>query len=102
MDPPQGKQYELRDLNDEFEEGVMGELNRDKFKFLKLLGTGGFGKVYQVMSKHSKNHYAMKVLSKNQIRHYKLENQLKREIHILNTCKHEFIIELYACFEDSE
>lgn len=102
MDSPKKKQYELQELNNEFENGAMNPLNRDKFKFLKLLGTGGFGKVYQVMSLHSKNHYALKVLSKNQIKYYKLENQLKREIHILNTCKHEFIIELYACFEDSE
>jgi serine/threonine protein kinase len=94
--------YELSELNRQFENGAMHPLNRDKFTFLKLLGTGGFGKVYQVVSQHSKNHYALKVLSKNQIRHYKLENQLKREISILNTCKHEYIIELYACFEDAE
>ena len=102
MDSSTKKQFELDELNNQFENGAMAPLNRDKFKFLKLLGTGGFGKVYQVISTHSKNHYALKVLSKNQIRHYKLENQLKREISILNTCKHEFIIELYACFEDSE
>jgi len=102
MNPSNKKMYELEDLNKQFENGAMNPLNRDKFKFLKLLGTGGFGKVYQVVSLHSQNHYALKVLSKNQIRHYKLENQLKREIYILNTCKHEYIIELYACFEDSE
>lgn len=102
MDSPAKKLYTLETLNRQFENGAMGALNRDKFKFLKLLGTGGFGKVYQVTSTHSQNHYALKVLSKNQIRHYKLEDQLKREISILNTCKHEYIIELYACFEDAE
>ena len=102
MDSPEKKQFELRELNEAFEGGAMKPLNRDKFKFLKLLGTGGFGKVYQVVSSHSGNHYALKVLSKNQIRHYKLEKQLKREVSILHTCNHQYIIELHACFEDSE
>lgn len=95
------KQYELANLNANFEEGNLGVLTRDKFKFLKLIGAGGFGKVYQVFSSFSKNHYAMKVLSKNQIKHYALEKQLKREIDILDKCRHDCIINLYACFEDS-
>ena len=93
--------YELKELNAKFEKGNSSPLNRDKFKFIKLLGTGGFGKVYRVMSHFSKNHYALKVLSKNQIKHYKLEHQLVREIQILDNCKNEFVIDLYACFEDS-
>lgn len=93
--------YELPELNSKFENGGSAPLGRDKFKFIRLIGTGGFGKVYNVCSKYSKNNYAMKVLSKNQIRHYKLENQLKREIQILNNCKHDCIVDMYACFEDS-
>ena len=93
--------YELKELNAKFEDGQGGKLGRDKFKFMKLLGTGGFGKVYQVMSTYSKNHYALKVLSKNQIKHYKLQDQLMREIQILDTCQHDFIIKLYACFDDT-
>ena len=95
------KQYELESLNAKFENGNMTPLSRDKFKFLKLIGAGGFGKVYQVYSTFSKNHYAMKVLSKNQIKHYSLQKQLKREIDILDKCRHQFIVKLYACFEDS-
>ena len=93
--------YELEHLNANFENGKLHPLSRDKFKFLKLIGAGGFGKVYQVYSTFSKNHYAMKVLSKNQIKHYSLQKQLKREIDILDKCRHEFIVKLYACFEDT-
>ena len=98
----QRKGYELSELNAKFEDGASGTLGRDKFKFLKLIGTGGFGKVYQVYSIFSKNQYAMKVLSKNQIKHYKLEKQLTREIEILDKCRHEFIVKMHACFEDSK
>ena len=95
------KKYELKELNNQFEGGNAQPLNRSKFKFLKLIGTGGFGKVYQVYSTFSKNQYAMKVLSINQIKHYKLEKQLIREIEILDKCRHEYIVQLHACFEDS-
>lgn len=95
------KVYELPSLNEKFENGKLFPLSRDKFKFLKLIGAGGFGKVYQVYSTFSKNHYAMKVLSKNQINHYNLQKQLNREIEILDRCRHQHIVKLHACFEDS-
>lgn len=94
--------YELTELNAEFEEGNLFPLNRTKFDFLKMIGTGGFGKVYQVVSVFSKNHYAMKVLSKNQIENYELQDQLQREINILDSCRHSCIVELHACFEDAK
>ena len=94
--------FELQELNSSFENGQCGKLTRAKFDFLKLIGTGGFGKVYHVMSMFSKNHYAMKVLSKNQIKSYELEHQLIREIKIFDSCRHNNIVNLYACFEDSK
>ena len=96
------KDYELKSLNENFENGKLCPLSRDKFKFLKLIGAGGFGKVYQVYSTFSKNHYAMKVLSKSQIENYELEHQLMREIRIFDSCRHPNIVHLYACFEDSK
>jgi serine/threonine protein kinase len=93
--------FELEKLNRKFENGLHSKLTRSNFKFLKLLGTGAFGKVYLVQSHQSKKHYAMKVLSKDQIRHYELMHQLEREVKILEQCEHEFIIKLHASFEDS-
>ena len=94
--------FELPKLNKEFENGKSYPLSRAKFDFIKLIGTGGFGKVYHVISIFSKNHYAMKVLSKSQIENYELEHQLMREIRIFDSCRHPNIVHLYACFEDSK
>ena len=94
--------FELLELNNNFESGSAGKLTRSKFDFLKLIGTGGFGKVYHVISIFSKNHYAMKVLSKSQIESYELEHQLMREIRIFDSCRHPNIVTLYACFEDAK
>lgn len=92
--------FELENLNKNFESGLHSKLTRSNFKFMKLLGSGAFGKVYLVKSIQSNNQYAMKVLSKSQIKHYELEHQLHREISILEQCEHEFIIKLFASFED--
>lgn len=94
--------FELPELNQRFENGQNGPLTRAKFDFLKLIGVGGFGKVYHVVSIFSKNHFAMKVLSKNQIESYELEHQLMREIKIFDSCRHRNIVTLHACFEDAK
>ena len=94
--------FELIELNKSFEEGKPYPLTRAKFDFIKLVGTGGFGKVYHVISIFSKNHYAMKILSKNQIESYQLEHQLQREIKIFDQFRHKNIVPLYACFEDTK
>lgn len=39
----------------------------EDYDFQKVIGTGSFGKVYLVKSKHDGKHYAMKVLNKSNI-----------------------------------
>ena len=51
-------------------------------------------------SKKTNNVYALKVLSKNQIRNLELESQLKNEIRILATCDHPNINKLNCVFEE--
>ena len=96
------KVFQLSELNERFEEGRNKELSRETFSFQKLIGSGGFGKVYKVRSNSTRRIYAMKVLSKNQIKHYSMRTQLKREIQILDTHRHHRIVRLYACFEDKK
>ncbi|KAH9482608.1 Serine/threonine-protein kinase SCH9 [Psilocybe cubensis] len=71
--------YKLRPLEDEIVSGeiriqVTYEAYKTKraltprdFEFLKLIGRGTFGKVFQVRKKDTKRIYAMKVLSKKEI-----------------------------------
>ena len=96
------KKFTLKQVNSAFENGQCGTLTRSKFDFLKIIGSGGFGKVYHVISLYSKNHYAMKIISKRQIEEYDMISQLQKEIEIMDRCRHPNIIELKACFEDSK
>ena len=44
-----------------------GKISKDDFLIVRVIGRGGFGKVYMVKKKSSGTVYAMKVLSKDQI-----------------------------------
>ena len=96
------KSYSLPKLNIEFENGKNGRLSKSKFDIVKSIGKGAFGQVFHVISKFSKIDYAMKVMEKNEIESQNLSEQVKREIHLLNKCRHPHVIKLYACFENSK
>lgn len=89
----------VKEINDKFENGTSC-LSKDSFTFIAQIGSGAFGKVYRVSSKITNKVYALKVLSKNQLVHLKLIDQLKNEISIFARCHHENIIGLYGAFED--
>lgn len=89
----------LKEINEKFENGT-SNLSKDSFTFITQIGSGAFGKVYKVSSKLTNKIYALKVLSKNQLTHLKLTEQIKNEINIFSKCHHENIIALYAAFED--
>ena len=44
-----------------------GKISKDDFHIIKVIGRGGFGKVYMVKKRSNGKTYAMKVLSKDQI-----------------------------------
>lgn len=89
---------EVEKINTEFLKN--DKLSKDNFDFLSQIGAGSFGKVYKVKSHTNQKEYALKVLSKNQIKSLKLTDQLENEIRILCICQHENIIKLYGMFED--
>ena len=66
------------------------------------IGSGGFGKVYKIRHKVSKNIYAIKVISKSKIIENKLTEQMKLEIKIMYCLNHKHIIKLYNHFEDDD
>ena len=73
------------------------------FELLKVLGKGGYGKVFQVRKVTGKNCgkiYAMKVLKKATIvRNQKDTDHTKAERNILESVKHPFIVDLIYAFQ---
>ena len=94
------KIFETPELNKKFDNGKSCPLSYSKFKIIKKIGEGGFGKVLQVSTLYSQNEYAMKVLDKNYFQNQHLDHQVLREIKLQNKCNHPNIVQLYACFED--
>ena len=97
------KQTETVDIADEMSNSGAEKVSPDHFDLLKVLGKGGYGKVFQV--KKSKGHnkgqiYAMKVLKKATItRNAKDITHTKAERNILECVKHNFIVDLIYAFQ---
>jgi len=81
------------------------KLGPEHFEILKVLGKGGFGKVYQarkITQPHGDKIFAMKVLKKASILRSKKDIQhTKAERNILEEVRHPFICELYYAFQTS-
>lgn len=70
------------------------------FEFKKIVGKGGFGKVWKVMEKKSRKIYAMKVMDKAKIITKKSVNSVINEREILCTLNHNFIVNMHCSFQD--
>ena len=94
--------------------GEERECRKDDFESLanSNIGVGGFGKVYKVRHKVSKNVYAIKVINKKKILEHdlveqiKLEHdlveQIKLEVKIMYKLDHNHILKLYNHYEDDD
>ena len=70
----------------------------DFYHIKKLLGEGGFGKVYKVQNKKTQEYFACKKVSK--INLINLE-KFKTEINILSSIDHPNIVKLYQIYESN-
>ncbi|CAI2359179.1 unnamed protein product [Moneuplotes crassus] len=66
------------------------------------IGVGGFGKVYKVRHKKSRNIYAIKVINKAKIIQNDLVEQIKLEVRIMYELEHDNIVKLYNHYEDED
>ena len=84
--------------------GQEKESTKDDFESLtsSTIGIGGFGKVYKVRHKISKNIYAIKVINKQKIVENNLCEQIRLEVRIMYSLNHEHIIKLNNHFEDDD
>ena len=72
------------------------------FTLQRTLGTGSFGRVHLVQSKHNQRFYAVKVLKKQQVVKMKQVEHTNDERRMLQKVKHPFLITLWGTFQDSK
>ncbi|KAH0588673.1 hypothetical protein H2248_004485 [Termitomyces sp. 'cryptogamus'] len=78
-----------------------GSYRLSDFIVQRTLGTGSFGRVHLVRSKHNLRFYAIKVLNKEKVVRLKQVEHTNNEQHILAAVQHPFIINLWGCFQDA-
>ena len=71
----------------------------EKYDIIKQLGSGSFGKVYEIKNKITNICYACKELSKKKIKKKDIE-KFNTEISILRKSDHPNIIKIYEIYED--
>ncbi|KAI1466993.1 Pkinase-domain-containing protein [Daldinia caldariorum] len=77
-----------------------GKYSLTDFDLLRTLGTGSFGRVHLVQSKHNQRFYAIKVLKKAQVVKMKQVEHTNDERRMLAEVKHPFLITLWGTFQD--
>lgn len=91
--------------NDELEV-IYSEMNNghnvaklNDFEIIKIIGCGGFSKVFQVRKKDTAMIYAMKVIKKEFIIEKGKVEQIMAEKRILSKINHPFIVTLHYAFQ---
>lgn len=84
------------------EKGTKGKYHLQDFDFKRTLGTGSFGRVHMVQSKHNQRFYAIKVLKKQQVVKMKQVEHTNDERRMLARVKHPFLITLWGTFVDAK
>lgn len=72
------------------------------FQFDYVIGRGGFGKVWRVQKKNTKEPFALKEMSKAKIISKRSERSVLNERAIISKLKHSFIINIFYAFQDKE
>lgn len=79
-----------------------GKYSLADFEISRTLGTGSFGRVHLVQSRHNQRFYAVKVLKKAQVVKMKQVEHTNDERKMLGEVKHPFLITLWGTFQDSK
>jgi len=77
-------------------------ISKMNFTFLYVVGKGGFGKVWKVEMKKTKQIYAMKEMSKAKIITKRSVSSVMNEKQLLSTMKHPFLVNMIYAFQDRE
>lgn len=82
------------------ERTTRGKYSQEDFTLQRTLGTGSFGRVHLVQSKHNHRFYAMKVLKKAQVVKMKQIEHTNDERRMLNRARHPFLVTLWGTWQD--
>lgn len=80
---------------------LSGRYALNDFNIQRTLGTGSFGRVHLVRSKHNMRFYAIKVLKKEQVVRMKQVEHTNSERSVLSLVRHPFLVNLWGTFSDS-
>lgn len=84
-------------------ESLQQKMTAADFDFLKVIGTGSFGKVLLARHKQSERHYAVKVLQKNTILQRKEQSNIMCERSVLlRVLHHPFLVRLHFSFQTND
>ncbi|XP_049862564.1 serine/threonine-protein kinase 32B isoform X2 [Schistocerca gregaria] len=78
------------------------EVNFDHFQILRAIGKGSFGKVCIVQKKDCKRMFAMKYMNKSACVERDALRNVLREVDILASLEHPFLVNLWFSFQDEE
>lgn len=96
----------VHDITAELNQSRLSKCSSKDFELLKLLGKGGYGKVFQarkITGHDAGTIYAMKVVNKAVIiKNQKDTDHTKAERNILETIKHDFLVDLAYAFQTNE
>ena len=75
-------------------------LSKSSFKFMYVIGKGGFGKVWKIEYKKTKETYALKEMSKLKVLDKKSEKSINSEREFLSFLHHPFLVNMHYAFQD--
>ena len=78
------------------------DLKREMFEFKYIIGKGGFGKVWKVQYKKTKEYFALKEMSKRKILDKKSEKSINSERKFLSMLNHPFMVNMHYAFQDND
>ena len=78
------------------------KIAKNNFKFLCVIGKGGFGRVWKIQSKKTQKVFALKEMSKLKIIDKKSEKSISTEREFLSRLNHPFIVNMHYAFQDKE
>ena len=79
-----------------------GKISKSNFKFLEIIGRGGFSQVWKVLYLKYNKIYAMKKMYKIEIIDKKCEKDILIELSLLSRIHHPFIVNIHFAFQDSD